>query len=227
MKQALWQLLNDFLSAIFFFAVYSLTGNIVAATTIAIAVGAAQFVRLKLARRAIEPMQWMSLALVIGLGAATLLTQNPRFMMLKPSFIHFAIAAVMLRRGWMSRYLPAIVHRERAAGSDYRGGLCLGRADGRFGSDQPRDRDAVRHQGLGLVHFVRRYRGEIRCARFAICRVPDHGAAPPDPARRNPVTLAPCFRRGSPLYRPASIDGGPEGMPCRRKPATRMPNCPS
>ncbi len=110
MKQALWQLLNDFLSAIFFFALYSLTGNIVAATTIAIAVGAAQFVRLKLARRAIEPMQWMSLGLVIVLGAATLLTQNPRFMMLKPSFVHFAIAAVMLRRGWLSRYLPAIVH---------------------------------------------------------------------------------------------------------------------
>ena len=56
MKQALSNLLNDFLSAIFFFAVYSLTGSIVAGTAIAIAVGTAQFVRLKLARRAIEPM---------------------------------------------------------------------------------------------------------------------------------------------------------------------------
>jgi intracellular septation protein len=108
MKEALRQLANDFLSAIFFFAVYSLTGSIVAGTAIAIAVGAAQFVRLKVARRAIEPMQWMSLGLVIVLGAAALLAQNPRFMMLKPSFIHFAVAAVMLRRGWMSRYLSAI-----------------------------------------------------------------------------------------------------------------------
>jgi len=108
MKQALGQLINDFLSAIFFFAVYSLTGSIVAGTTIAIAVGATQFIRLKLARRAIEPMQWMSLGLVLVLGAATLLTQSPRFMMLKPSFVHFAIAAVMLRRGWMTRYLPEI-----------------------------------------------------------------------------------------------------------------------
>ena len=32
MKQALRQLINDFLSAIFFFAVYSLTGSIVAGT---------------------------------------------------------------------------------------------------------------------------------------------------------------------------------------------------
>src|SRR5215472_3600507 len=108
MRQALRQLISDFLSAICFFAVYSLTGSIFAGTAIAIAVGAAQFVRLKRARRAIEPMQWMSLGLVLVLGAATLLTQSPRFMMLKPSFVHLAIAAVMLRRGWMTRYLPTI-----------------------------------------------------------------------------------------------------------------------
>lgn len=110
MRQALRQLISDFLSAIFFFAVYSLTGSIFAGTAIAIAIGAAQFIRLKRARRAIEPMQWMSLGLVLVLGAATLVAQDPRFMMLKPSFIHFAIAAVMMRRGWMTRYLPAIVH---------------------------------------------------------------------------------------------------------------------
>jgi len=109
MKQALSNLLNDFLSAIFFFAVYSLTGSIVAGTAIAIAIGVAQFLRLKLARRAIEPMQWLALGLVVVLGTATLLTQSPRFLMLKPSVIHFAVAALMLRRGWMSRYLPVIV----------------------------------------------------------------------------------------------------------------------
>ena len=110
MRQALRQLISDFLSALSFFAVYSLTGSIFAGTAIAIAIGAAQFIRLKRAGRAIEPMRWMSLGLVLVLGAATLVAQNPRFMMLKPSFIHFAIAAVMMRRGWMTRYLPAIVH---------------------------------------------------------------------------------------------------------------------
>jgi predicted dienelactone hydrolase/intracellular septation protein A len=123
MKQALSNLLNDFLSAILFFAAYSLTGSIVAGTTIAIAIGVAQFVRLKLAGRAIEPMQWVALGLVVVLGTATLLTQSPRFMMLKPSFIHFAVAAVMLRRGWMSRYLPATVRTNVAEaviiGADY------------------------------------------------------------------------------------------------------------
>ena len=31
--------------------------------------------------------------------------------MLKPSLGHFAIAAAMLKRGWMSRYLPEIAQR--------------------------------------------------------------------------------------------------------------------
>ena len=111
MREALRQLANDFLSAICFFAVYTLTGSTAAAAAIAIAVGTAQFVRLKLARRAIEPMQWMSLGLVVVLGGATMLTQSPRFMMIKPTIVHFAVATVMLRRGWMLRYLPEIVLR--------------------------------------------------------------------------------------------------------------------
>jgi intracellular septation protein len=54
-------------------------------------------------------MQWLSLGLVIALGAVALVTNDPRFMMAKPSLIHFAIGAVMLRPGWMDRYLPPIV----------------------------------------------------------------------------------------------------------------------
>jgi hypothetical protein len=45
------------------------------------------------------------------LGGATMLTQSPRFMMIKPTIVHFAVAIVMLRRGWMLRYLPEIVLR--------------------------------------------------------------------------------------------------------------------
>jgi intracellular septation protein len=80
MKPALWQLANDFLSAIFFLVLYSLTGNITLATASAIIIGVAQLVRLKLARRRIEPMQGMSLGLVVALGGATMLTQSPRYL---------------------------------------------------------------------------------------------------------------------------------------------------
>ena len=111
MKQAFRQVLSDFLSAILFLVVYAVTGSLFAAAGIAVAVGLVQLARLRLTRRGIEPMQWMSLGLVIVLGSATMLTQNPRFMMIKPTIVHFAVATVMLRRGWMIRYLPEIVLR--------------------------------------------------------------------------------------------------------------------
>jgi intracellular septation protein len=108
MKQALRQLGEDFLSAIFFFAVYGLTGRLYLGVGVAVAVGIAQVARRRLAGRPVEPMQWMSLALVVVLGGATILFHTPRFIMIKPSLIHLSIAAIMLRRGWMTRYLPPI-----------------------------------------------------------------------------------------------------------------------
>ena len=111
MKQALRQLLSDFLSAILFFVVYVVSGSLFAAAGIAVAAGLTQLARLRSTRRRIEPMQWMSLGLVVVLGGATMLTQSPRFMMIKPTIVHFAVATVMLRRGWMLRYLPEIVLR--------------------------------------------------------------------------------------------------------------------
>ena len=53
-------------------------------------------------------MTWASLALVIVLGGATILTQDPRFVLAKPAIAHFAIGTIMLKRGWMQRYMPLI-----------------------------------------------------------------------------------------------------------------------
>ena len=111
MKQALWQLLSDFLSALLFLVVYAVSGSLFAAAAIAVTAGLVQLARLRLTRRGIEPVQWMSLGLVVVLGGATMLTQNLRFLMIKPTIVHFAVATAMLRRGWMLRYLPEIVLR--------------------------------------------------------------------------------------------------------------------
>jgi len=111
MKRALRQLLGDLLSAILFLLVYGLSGNLFAAAAIAVAAGMAQLARIWLTRRRVEPMQWMSLGLVVVLGGATMLTQSPRFLMVKPTIVHLAVATVMLRRGWMARYLPEIVRQ--------------------------------------------------------------------------------------------------------------------
>ena len=109
MQTALRQLAEDFLSAFVFLGFYLATGNLPLAVGIAMAVGAGQLALAKWRGRRLEAMQWLSLGLVIALGAATLMTNDPRFMMAKPSLIHFAIGAVMLRPGWMDRYLPPVV----------------------------------------------------------------------------------------------------------------------
>ena len=99
---------KDMLSTLAFVALYFLLGDIYIATGVAIAIGILQIVYLKARGRPVDLMQWMSLALVIVFGSATLYLHDPRFVMVKPSIIHFAIGFVMLRRGWMGRYLPPI-----------------------------------------------------------------------------------------------------------------------
>lgn len=111
MKQVLRQFGEDFLSAILFFVLYALTGSLYIGVGGAVAVGLAQLAQRKLGGRSVEPMQGMSLALVIVLGGAALFLHSPRFMMLKPSIVHLAIAAIMLRRGWMARYLPPVAQQ--------------------------------------------------------------------------------------------------------------------
>lgn len=102
-------LAEDFLSTIFFVAFYAITGSVRLAIALGMGVGVAQIAYLLARGRKIDLMQWVSLALVIVLGGATLLTHNPRFVMVKPSIGTFAVGCVMLRRNWMGRYLPPIV----------------------------------------------------------------------------------------------------------------------
>jgi len=109
MKDVLLRLGSDFLSTILFAGIYFATGNIVLATAIGIAGAIFQVIRGRLSGKELGFMTWASLGLVIVLGLATLLTNDPRFVLAKPSIAHFAIGAIMLKRGWMLRYLPPIV----------------------------------------------------------------------------------------------------------------------
>ena len=109
MKDVFARLLYDFLSAIVFLVVYLSTGNVVLATSVAVAGAVAQVIYSRLKGQPLSFMTYASLALVIVLGTATLLTNDPRFVLAKPSIAHFAIGAIMLKRGWMLRYMPPIV----------------------------------------------------------------------------------------------------------------------
>jgi len=109
MKDVFTKLLTDFLSAIVFLALYLVTGNVVLATSVAIAGALTQVIFSRVKGQPLGFMTYASLALVIVLGSATLLTNDPRFVLAKPSIAHFAIGAIMLKRGWMLRYMPPIV----------------------------------------------------------------------------------------------------------------------
>jgi intracellular septation protein A len=109
MKDVFVRLGTDFLSAIVFLTLYLTTGNVVLATSVAIAGAVAQVVYSRVKGQRLNFMTYASLALVIVLGSATLLTNDPRFVLAKPSIAHFAIGAIMLKRGWMLRYVPPIV----------------------------------------------------------------------------------------------------------------------
>ncbi|HEY1836220.1 MAG TPA: septation protein IspZ [Rhizomicrobium sp.] len=106
----------DFLSTIIFIVVLEITDNVVLSTGVGIATGVIQFLWYWYRGQKIEIMQWASLALVIVLGSATIYTQDAHFMMIKPSIGAFAIAGVMLKRGWQNRYLPPIVQEHTSPG---------------------------------------------------------------------------------------------------------------
>jgi intracellular septation protein len=100
---------GDMVPMILFVAVFMTTKNIVLATAVGIAVGIGQVVYGFVRRRPIGALQWASLALVLVFGTATLLTHDPRFVMFKPTAVQLILGAVMLRPGWMERYVPAEV----------------------------------------------------------------------------------------------------------------------
>jgi intracellular septation protein len=109
MKDVFVRLGTDFFSTILFAGVYFATGSIALATGIGIAGAIGQVIHARVTGKELGFMTWASLGLVIVLGSATLLTNDPRFVLAKPSIAHFAIGAVMLKRGWMLRYVPPIV----------------------------------------------------------------------------------------------------------------------
>ena len=83
-------------STFLFLAIFLLTGNLPPSVVLGMALGVArigwQFAR----KKPIDTMQWMSLFLVLGFlvlgfGTATLITDDPRFVMVKPSLIYVIV----------------------------------------------------------------------------------------------------------------------------------------
>jgi intracellular septation protein len=98
---------NDMIPMILFLVLLIATKDIMLATGCGIAVGLGQVVYALVRRQPVGVLQWASLGLVSVFGTATLLTHDPRFVMFKPTAVQLILGAVMLRPGWMERYVSA------------------------------------------------------------------------------------------------------------------------
>jgi intracellular septation protein A len=101
-------LVSDLASTLLFLAVLLITKDLILAVALGVGLGIIQIGWLMARRKPIDTMQWLSIGLVVVSGAATMLTSDARFVMLKPTVIYCIVGAYMLRPGWMNRYLPPI-----------------------------------------------------------------------------------------------------------------------
>jgi intracellular septation protein len=105
----------DFLPTIVFAVLSAMHVEVTIATAAAVGVGIAEVLVVRALGRPVATLQWAGLGLAVVFWAASILTQDPRFIMGKPTLIYFAVAAVMLKRGWMLRYMPEIARRHGEA----------------------------------------------------------------------------------------------------------------
>src|SRR6185437_2142660 len=102
-------LVLDMASTLFFLALFFLTHNTLLSVSLGVALGVAQ-IGLQLIRgKQVATMEWLSLFLIVAAGATTLYTNDPRFVLIKPSVFYAIVGVVMLKPGWLNRYLPDIV----------------------------------------------------------------------------------------------------------------------
>jgi intracellular septation protein len=100
-------LILDTGAGLLFLAVLLMSHSVAAAVLAAAAASLALVGWLVASRQPVAPLQWLSLVLVIGLGGVSLVTHDPRFVMIKPSLVQAAIGVALLQPGWMRRYLNA------------------------------------------------------------------------------------------------------------------------
>ncbi|OGA73123.1 MAG: septation protein A [Betaproteobacteria bacterium RIFCSPLOWO2_12_FULL_65_14] len=89
------KLLFDFFPVVLFFIAFKFWGIFVA-TAAAIAATFAQVAWLKLRGRRVEPMMWVSLAIIVVFGSATLVLQDETFIKWKPTILYWAFGGVLL-----------------------------------------------------------------------------------------------------------------------------------
>ena len=89
------KLLIDFFPIILFFAAFKLW-DIYVATGVAIAATIVQIVWLRLHHGKVEPMQWLSLGVIVLFGGATIVAQDETFIKWKPTVLYWLMGGALL-----------------------------------------------------------------------------------------------------------------------------------
>lgn len=89
------KLLIDFFPIILFFVAFKL-GGIYVATAVAIAATVLQIAYLRFKHGKVEPMQWLSLGVIVLFGGATLLAQSETFIKWKPTVLYWLMGGALL-----------------------------------------------------------------------------------------------------------------------------------
>jgi intracellular septation protein len=88
------KLLIDFFPIILFFVAFKVAG-IYIATGVAIVATIAQIVWLRHRHGKVEPMQWVSLGVIVLFGGATIALQNETFIKWKPTVLYWLMGATL------------------------------------------------------------------------------------------------------------------------------------
>ncbi|GAB2484229.1 MAG: septation protein A [Comamonas sp.] len=94
------KLLIEFFPILLFFAAFKLWGIFVA-TAVAIAATVVQIAYLRYKHGKVEPMQWISLGVIVLFGGATLISHNDTFIKWKPTVLYWVMAVVLLGGQWL------------------------------------------------------------------------------------------------------------------------------
>ena len=88
------KLLADFFPIILFFAAFKFAG-IYVATGVAIAATVVQIAWLRFTRGKVEPIQWVSLAIIVAFGGATIALHDETFIKWKPTIRYWVMGAIL------------------------------------------------------------------------------------------------------------------------------------
>jgi len=106
------KLLLDFFPIVLFFGAFKIWGIFVA-TTVAIVATLLQLAWMRYRTGRTEPMQWLSLGVIVLFGGATLIAQDETFIKWKPTVLYWAMGGALLvgqvffRRNWLQSLMKS------------------------------------------------------------------------------------------------------------------------